>query len=83
MVDKKKINFDSSLDQVFGETNFEKSKDYLHIMPHEEPHSRRRKAIMAKYKKEIEKLMIKDPRSLLISIAITITQLTIAYNIQN
>ena len=73
MLDNKKIAFDKNLDDVFGCTEWDKDKKYFHIMPHVEPHSRRRKAILSKYRKEIEEVMkIKEPKSLLISILVTV-----------
>lgn len=34
---------------VFAHTDFDKSREYLHIMPHDESHGIRRKAILEKY----------------------------------
>jgi sphingolipid delta-4 desaturase len=52
-------------------------------MPHEEPHLRRRRAILQKYGKEIEEISkVRDWRSAAIVVAIAITQLTIAYHVR-
>jgi hypothetical protein len=53
-------------------------------LPHEEPHARRRRAIKAKYGKQIAELeKVKEKKSFYISLTITIVQLTIAYYIQH
>jgi len=66
-------NFD-----VFSEMDFDKSKEYFHIMPHEEPHTARRRAILAKHP-EILNLYVKDITSAYITIAAIVFQLTTAY----
>jgi len=50
MLDKKTPAVPEQLDQVFSQTNFEKDREYMHVFPHEEPHTRRREAIYKKYK---------------------------------
>lgn len=69
-------------DEVFAKTNFEKSKEYFHVMPHEEPHTYRRRVILEKYP-QIKSLYVKDIFSAYITIGIVIFQLTCAYYIQN
>lgn len=67
---------------IYSNTNFEKSKDYFHIMPHDEPHSIRRKVILEKYP-QIKELYVKDPLSAVIAAAIAIFQVTSAAYIQH
>ncbi|EAS05126.1 fatty acid desaturase (macronuclear) [Tetrahymena thermophila SB210] len=67
---------------IYTHTGFEKRKDYFHIMPHEEPHTIRRNAILKKYP-DILKLYVKDPISGVLAAAIAIFQVTLAYYVQN
>lgn len=67
---------------IYGNTNFEKSKEYFHILPHEEPHSVRRRAILEKHP-EIKQLYVKDPISGLLAVVIAVVQIVIAYYIQD
>ena len=50
-IDNKTADVPKPLGETFQNTNWGKSHDYFHILPHEEPHARRRKAIRAKYGK--------------------------------
>jgi len=55
------------LKTVFENTDFDKSTNYFHILPHEEPHTTRRRAILAKYGPKIRALMTKDYRSAIVA----------------
>ncbi|KAL4449331.1 hypothetical protein ABPG74_015713 [Tetrahymena malaccensis] len=67
---------------VYQDYHFEKSKEYFHIMPHEEPHTLRRRAILEKYP-QIKNLFVKDSISAYITAAIVVFQLISAYYIQH
>lgn len=56
--------------KLWEKLDFDRNKEYFHIMPHEEPHSVRRRAIMEKYRKQIEPLMKPNIKSLYLTIFI-------------
>lgn len=58
---------------MFENTNFEKSREYFHILPHEEPHTVRRRAMMAKYGDKIRPLFGYDIRSFYLAVALIVT----------
>jgi sphingolipid delta-4 desaturase len=73
LVDKKKPDLPQDLSDPFSGTGWRTDKSYFHILPHEEPHARRRRAIKAKYGKEIAELeKVKEVKSFYISFAITV-----------
>lgn len=68
---------------VFENTDFEKNREYFHILPHDEPHALRRKAILEKYGPQIRALMTKDYRSAIIASLCCVANLTIAYYVKD
>lgn len=63
---------------VFDQMDFKKSMNTFHYMQHNDPHSIRRRLILAKHP-EVQTLFGKDPISLPLALGVILSQLIIAY----